>query len=628
MDQRSAKRAVGSRRHQPASGNLDGWAIDRVHQVDCVEMLRSLPDASVDLAIADPPYNLAKGGHWSWDATAPLPGFGGPWQKAMPAWDDRPLADYLAFTLTWLRELGRVVRPTGSLWIHGTYHNAGILNVALQLLGIEIINEVVWYKRNSFPNLSGRRLTASHETILWAHTGGKRRQYFFNYEAARAMECPEDPLKVPGRQLRTVWDIPNNKGREELEHGKHPTQKPLRLLMRMLTISARPGDLVLVPFAGSGSECVAARNFGAHFLAAETDAQYVRIASRRLNRAAQTEAASHRSPTAQQPTELKKPRTGSVTMPSNGTKMEPCLETKNSRRAVPSLLKWTGSKRSQAASIAALIPPHKRYLEPFLGGGAVLYYAAGEGTVAGDSYGPLIELWQLVQANPDRVIADYRRQWTLLQQELDSLGEDWNSAAAPARPRTGTSKTAEPALLPQYYYRVRERFNRAPNPLDLNFLLRTCVNGIVRFNAAGRFNNSFHLSRRGMQPDRFANTVAAWVPRLQGVRFVCQDYEVTVADARRGDFVYFDPPYAGNHQRYTQNLDCERLFAVLDALNRREVRWALSFDGRRGNRDLTYAVPKSLYRRQVYLDSGNSAVHKVLNGPVEKVQESLYLNFD
>jgi len=166
-----------------------------------------------------------------------LPGFGGDWNKVMAAWDDVPLSEYVAFTLSWLKELKRVVRPSGSLWVHGTYHNAGIINFCLQALQIEIINEVVWYKRNSFPNLSGRRLTASHETILWAHTG-KRREYRFNYEAAKRLICPEDGLKEPGKQLRTVWDIPNNKKRDELCFGKHPTQKPLRLLERMLQLAA------------------------------------------------------------------------------------------------------------------------------------------------------------------------------------------------------------------------------------------------------------------------------------------------------------------------------------------------------------------------------------------------------
>src|SRR5690606_10322378 len=121
------------------------------------------------------------------------------------------------FTLAFLSEVSRLVRPTGSFWIHATYHNAGFVNVALQMLGLEIINEVIWYKRNAFPNLSGRRLTASHETIYWAHTGRDTREYFFNYDGVKAARFPEDQLKAPGKQLRTVWDIPNNKRPVERE---------------------------------------------------------------------------------------------------------------------------------------------------------------------------------------------------------------------------------------------------------------------------------------------------------------------------------------------------------------------------------------------------------------------------
>lgn len=203
------------------------FAPNQVHHTDCVAAMASLPDNCVDAAIADPPYNLSKGNHWKWDNSVSLPGFGGDWSKVMAGWDDMELSEYFAFTLAWLGELRRVVRPTGSLWLHGTYHNIGLINFAMQLLQIEIINEVVWYKRNSFPNLAGRRLTASHETILWAHTGtAKKREYLFHYEAAKEMACPEDGLKQPDKQMRTVWDIPNNKDKSELQFGKHPTQNP------------------------------------------------------------------------------------------------------------------------------------------------------------------------------------------------------------------------------------------------------------------------------------------------------------------------------------------------------------------------------------------------------------------
>lgn len=265
-----------------ALNQIGPFPIDTIQLLDCIEGMKSIPDNSIDIAIADPPYNASKGNMWKWDNSVDLPGFGGNWSKVMAGWDTMPLKDYLLFTLTWITELKRVVRPSGSIWIHGTYHNIGIINFVLQLVDVEIINEVTWYKRNSFPNLSCRRLTASHETILWAHTGGKKRQYFFNYEAAKTMSCPEDALKTEGKQMRTVWDIPNNKEREELYFGKHPTQKPLRLLKRMLALSARQGDVILTPFAGVGSECVAARELGLHFLGFETSEDYVRISNERL----------------------------------------------------------------------------------------------------------------------------------------------------------------------------------------------------------------------------------------------------------------------------------------------------------------------------------------------------------
>ena len=266
-----------------SSRNIGPFTLNRIHNIDCIEAMKQLPDASVDIAIADPPYNASKGNNWRWDNSVSLPGFGGNWSKVMADWDDMPLGDYFSFCLAWLSQLKRVVKPTGSLWIHGTYHNIGIINFALQMLKVEIINEVVWYKRNSFPNLSGRRLTASHETILWAHTGDeKKRKYYFAYEVSKAMNSPEDLLKQAGKQMRTVWDVPNNKKREELAFGKHPTQKPVRLLKRMLEISARPDDVLLVPFAGSGADCVAAQELGINFLGFETDIAFVSLANQRV----------------------------------------------------------------------------------------------------------------------------------------------------------------------------------------------------------------------------------------------------------------------------------------------------------------------------------------------------------
>jgi DNA modification methylase len=257
--------------------------INTIINEECVTEMKKLPDACVDLIIADPPYNLSKGGEWKWDNSVELKGMGGNWNKVMQDWDNYSFESYIAFTKEWLTETKRILKPTGSMWIFGTYHNIGVINVICQMLGIEIINEVIWYKRNSFPNLAGRRLTASHETILWCNKGGKKREYFFDYEYSKTGDFSYDSLKSPGKQMRTVWDISNNKEKTELAYGKHPTQKPLRILKRMIKLASQEGDVMLTPFSGSGSECVAAKMTGRKFIGIEIDEEYCRIANERLN---------------------------------------------------------------------------------------------------------------------------------------------------------------------------------------------------------------------------------------------------------------------------------------------------------------------------------------------------------
>ncbi len=256
--------------------------INRIINGECVSEMKKLPDSCVDLIIADPPYNLSKGSEWKWDNSVELQGMGGNWNKVMQVWDDFTFESYMTFTKAWLTEAKRILKPTGSMWIFGTYHNIGVINVICQMLGIEIINEVVWYKRNAFPNLAGRRLTASHETILWCNKGEKKREYFFDYEYSKSGDFSYDSLKTPGKQMRTVWDISNNKEKVELKYGKHPTQKPIRILKRMIKLASREGDIILAPFSGSGSECVAAKMTGRKYIGIELDNLYCEIAANRL----------------------------------------------------------------------------------------------------------------------------------------------------------------------------------------------------------------------------------------------------------------------------------------------------------------------------------------------------------
>lgn len=257
--------------------------INTIINGECVTEMKKLPDSCIDLIIADPPYNLSQGGKWKWDNSVELKGLGGNWNKVMQDWDNYSFESYMIFTQKWLKEAQRILKTTGSMWIFGTYHNIGIINVFCQVLGIEIINEVIWYKRNAFPNLAGRRLTASHETILWCNKGGKKREYYFNYEYSKVGDFSYDELKAPGKQMRTVWDISNNKEKFELAYGKHPTQKPIRILKRMIKLASKEGDIMLTPFVGSGSECVSAKMTGRKYIGIEIDKSYCDIAETRLS---------------------------------------------------------------------------------------------------------------------------------------------------------------------------------------------------------------------------------------------------------------------------------------------------------------------------------------------------------
>ena len=266
---------------------------------------------------------------------------------------------------------------------------------------------------------------------------------------------------------------------------------------------------------------------------------------------------------------------------------------------VPSAIRWTGSKRRHAPEIARLIPPHRTYMEPFLGGAAVLWFMAKPGAVASDAYSPLVDFWMLVKDHPETVIAEYRKEWIALQNDF-----------------------------PNHYYHVRRRFNDCPNATDLSFLMRTCVNGIVRFNSRGEFNNSLHLTRRGMHPDRLAAAIMSWNSVVRNVTFRCCDYRTTLEEAVAGDFAYLDPPYARTRQRYAFGADAASIMNELERLNSVGVKWAMSFDGSRGECDMTYPVPAELYERRIILAGPRSPVGDVLNsGRGARVHESLYLNY-
>jgi modification methylase len=245
---------------------------DTILRGDCVAALEKLPAASVDLVFADPPYNLQLAG----DLHRPD-------QSRVDAVDDDwdrfdTFAAYDAFTRAWLMACKRVLKPTGTLWVIGSYHNIFRVGTALQDLGFWVLNDIVWRKNNPMPNFRGRRFANAHETLIWASPAAEAKGYTFNYDALKAFN---DDL-----QMRSDWVLPICTGEERLkdESGQkvHPTQKPESLLYRVLLGTTKPGDLVLDPFFGTGTTGAVAKRLGRHYIGVEREADYIAAAEKRL----------------------------------------------------------------------------------------------------------------------------------------------------------------------------------------------------------------------------------------------------------------------------------------------------------------------------------------------------------
>lgn len=239
---------------------------------DCVAALEKLPKHSVDLVFADPPYNLQLGG----DLVRPD-------QSKVDAVDDdwdrfESFEAYDAFTRAWLLAVRRVLKPTGALWVIGSYHNIFRVGTTLQDLGFWILNDVIWRKANPMPNFKGKRFTNAHETLIWASRDREAKGLTFNYEALKA---GNDDV-----QVRSDWLFPLCTGGERLKTADgdklHPTQKPEALLWRILTATTRPGDVVLDPFLGTGTTAAVAKRLGRNFVGVERDSDYAAHARARI----------------------------------------------------------------------------------------------------------------------------------------------------------------------------------------------------------------------------------------------------------------------------------------------------------------------------------------------------------
>ncbi|MDQ2089554.1 site-specific DNA-methyltransferase [Marimonas arenosa] len=247
--------------------------LNTILEGDCIAAMNALPEASVDLIFADPPYNLQLKGDLHRPDNSKVDAVDDHWDQ----FDSFKVYD--KFTRGWLKAARRLLKPDGAIWVIGSYHNVFRMGTELQNQGFWILNDVVWRKSNPMPNFRGKRFTNAHETLIWA-SRSEGAKYTFNYEALKALN--------EGIQMRSDWVIPICNGGERLkdENGDkaHPTQKPEALLHRILVGTTNPGDVILDPFFGTGTTGAVAKMLGRDFIGIEREEAYRKVAEKRLSK--------------------------------------------------------------------------------------------------------------------------------------------------------------------------------------------------------------------------------------------------------------------------------------------------------------------------------------------------------
>jgi len=237
---------------------------------DCIKSMESLPEGSVDMIFADPPYNLQLQGDLHRPNNSKVDAVDDDWDQfeSFEAYDD--------FTKRWLKAARRLLKPDGTMWVIGSYHNIFRVGATLQDLGFWMLNDVIWRKTNPMPNFRGRRFTNAHETMIWV-AKDKDARYRFNYEAMKALN---DDL-----QMRSDWTLPICSGKERLKKDgvkAHPTQKPESLLYRVVLSSTQPGDVILDPFFGTGTTGAVAKKLGRNWIGCDESREYAELATARI----------------------------------------------------------------------------------------------------------------------------------------------------------------------------------------------------------------------------------------------------------------------------------------------------------------------------------------------------------
>jgi len=251
---------------------LGEFELNKIYQGDCIELLKKLPDESIDLIFADPPYNLQLNGELYRPDQSKVDPVDDEWDKF------ETFEEYDNFTRQWLIECKRVLKSTGSIWVIGTYHNIFRVGTIMQNLDFWILNDIIWIKNNPMPNFKGTRFNNAHETLIWA-TKSKESKYTFHYHSMKVMNND--------LQMRSDWYIPICQGNERIKiNGQkaHSTQKPEELLYRIILSTSNPDDIVLDPFSGSGTTAAVAKRLGRKFIAFEKEDFYIKVANERLEK--------------------------------------------------------------------------------------------------------------------------------------------------------------------------------------------------------------------------------------------------------------------------------------------------------------------------------------------------------
>lgn len=245
----------------------------KLFQGNCLDILKQYKEDTFDCIFADPPYLLSNNGFTCHSGKRTNVNKG--------SWDvSKGIESDLEFHKSWISACKRILKPTGTIWISGTYHSIYLCGSVLQLLGFQLLNDICWFKSNAPPNISCRYFTSSHETILWAKKD-KKTKHCFNYTLMKNGIWTEDKLKNPKKQMRTVWSITSSK-KNEKKIGKHPTQKPIDLLKRIILASTKEGDLILDPFSGSSTTGVVAYMLNRKFVGIEIEKKYIDLSIKRF----------------------------------------------------------------------------------------------------------------------------------------------------------------------------------------------------------------------------------------------------------------------------------------------------------------------------------------------------------